>query len=242
MNEADANRRDDAETARDDVRATYDYIADHFAQTREYAWPEVEEFVSRGDSASVALDLGCGNGRHAELLAERADRVVAADVSRGLLENARERASDRGFDADLVQADAARLPLRDATVGLAVYVATLHHLPTRAARVGSLDELARVLAPEGRALVSAWSTAADRFDGDESETESASESRADETRETGFDTTVEWTLPGGETVDRFYHIYSPAEFESDVAESALEMVDFEVSSGNCYGVVRATKQ
>ncbi|WP_137287148.1 class I SAM-dependent methyltransferase [Halorussus salinisoli] len=239
MDEADPDRRSDD---RADVRATYDYIADHFAQTREYAWPEVEEFVSEQSHVPIALDLGCGNGRHAELLAAQADRVVAADVSRGLLETARERAADRGFDADLVQADAATLPLRDATVGVAVYVATLHHLPSRAARVGSLDELARVLAHEGRALVSAWSTAHDRFDREESEAQRASNSRAGETRETGFDTTVDWTLPGGETVERFYHIYSPAEFEADVAESALEMVEFEISSGNCYGVVRGTKQ
>ncbi|UPV99618.1 class I SAM-dependent methyltransferase [Halorussus gelatinilyticus] len=212
---------EDAETERREVRATYDYIADHFAQTREYAWPEVEEFVDDAPYAAVALDLGCGNGRHAELLADHADRVLAADASRGLLDTARERAAERGFDADLVQADAARLPVRDRTVELAVYVATLHHLPSRAARVGSLDELARVLVPEGRALVSAWSTAHEKFG-----------------RTEGFDTTVDWTLPGGETVERFYHIYSPAEFRDDVAESDLELVDFEVSSGNCYGVVR----
>ncbi|PSQ46395.1 SAM-dependent methyltransferase [Halobacteriales archaeon SW_6_65_15] len=227
----------DSSPERADVAATYDRIADHFAQTREYAWPEVEEFLdseaqraskTSGDEpradrdvVSVALDLGCGNGRHAELLAERADRVVAADASRGVLETARERATSRGFDADLLQADAARLPLRDETVGLAVYVATLHHLPSRDARVGSLDELARVLTPEGRALVSAWSTAHDRFDENE-----------------GFDTTVDWTLPDGETVPRFYHVYSPEEFEADVAASDLELVDFELSSGNCYAVVR----
>jgi ubiquinone/menaquinone biosynthesis C-methylase UbiE len=208
-----------------DVRATYDYIADHFAETREYAWPEVEEFIAERSTVPVALDLGCGNGRHAELLAEKADRVVAADASRGLLDTARGRAAERGFDPDLVQVDAARLPLEAATVGLAVYVATLHHLPSREARVESLNDLARVLTCEGTALVSAWSTAHDRFDGDE-----------------GFDTEVDWTLPGGETVERFYHIYSPEEFEADVAESKLEIVEFEISSGNCYGVVRGTKQ
>ena len=226
---------------RDDVRATYDYIADHFAETREYAWPEVEAFLAEQSHVSVALDLGCGNGRHAELLAERADRVVGVDVSRGLLDTARERAAERGFDPDLVQADAARLPIRDATVGLAVYVATLHHLPSREARVESLNDLARVLTAEGTALVSAWSTAHDRFD---REAKRASDSRAGDARERneGFDTTVDWTLPGGETVERFYHIYSPEEFEADVAESALEMVEFEISSGNCYGVVHGTKQ
>jgi len=113
------------------------------------------------------------------------------------------------------------LPVGGSVVDLAVYVATLHHLPTRDGRVASLDELARVLVPDGRALVSAWSTDHDRFDARE-----------------GLDTTVDWTLPGGETVERFYHIYDPGEFRADVGESELELVDFELSSGNCYGAVR----
>jgi ubiquinone/menaquinone biosynthesis C-methylase UbiE len=205
------------------VRDTYDRIAGHFAETREYPWPEVESFLAEDAPAGgIALDLGCGNGRHAELLAERCDRVLACDISRGLLENARERASERVFDADLLQTDASALPLRDGAVSVATYVATLHHLPARDARVASLNELARVLGPCGRALVSAWSTAHDRFEADE-----------------GFDTTVDWTLPGGETVPRFYHIYAPGEFDADLRESALAVRRSFVSSGNCYAVVEA---
>ena len=213
------------------VRDTYDRIATHFASTREYAWPEVESFVESATrtfespefdrTSTVALDLGCGNCRHAELLAPSVDRVLGLDVSRGLLETSRERATERGFDVDLLQADAGGLPLRSDVVDVAVYVATLHHLPTRSARLDSLDELARVLAPDATALVSVWSTAHDRFE----ETE-------------GFDTTVEWTLPGGEPVDRFYHIYDPDEFAADLETSALEVVRLELSSGNCYAVVR----
>ena len=201
------------------VRATYDRIADHFAKTRAYPWPEVESFLG-GRMGSVGLDVGCGNGRHTELLAERCERAVGLDVSLAMLGTARERATDRGFACDLAGADAATLPVASDCVDLAVYVATLPHLPTRERRVASLDELARVLAEDGRALVSAWSTEHDRFD-----------------RESGFDTTVDWTLPSGETVGRFYHIYDPGEFRADVAASNLELVEFEVSSGNCYGVV-----
>ncbi len=210
---------------RADVRETYDRIATHFASTREYAWPEVESFLERvpadlTGAGTTGLDVGCGNCRHAELLAARVDRTVGLDVSRGLLETGRARALERDFAVDLLQGDAAILPLAAGVVDVAVYVATVHHLPTRESRMTSLDELARVLAPGGRALVSAWSTAHDRFDAEE-----------------GFDTTVEWTLPGGETVDRFYHIYSPEEFEADLEESALDVREWELSSGNCYATV-----
>ncbi|SFS06210.1 Methyltransferase domain-containing protein [Halomicrobium zhouii] len=215
----------DDQATRRDVRDTYEEIADHFSKTREYAWPEVESFVESAGNVDLALDVGCGNGRHAELLATGAAEVLALDASRGLLLESRERLASLGDRVALVQGDAASLPLDDDSVGLAVYVATLHHLPRREDRRRSLDELARVLAPDGRALVSAWSTAHDRFD-----------ASADDA--VGFDTTIDWTRPGDEVVPRFYHIYAPDEFREDVAASGLALVDFEISSGNCYAVVR----
>ena len=204
-----------------DVHHTYDRIAGHFSKTREYAWPEVEAFLA-DRTASVAVDVGCGNGRHTELLADCADHAVGVDASVGLLREAGKRGGQRGYDAPLVAGDAARVPLRTGAADLAVYIATLHHLQSRGARVASLDELARVLAPDGAGLVSVWSTEHDTFD-----------------RERGFDTTVDWTLPDGETVPRFYHVYDPAEFRADLDDSALAVEDSFVSSGNCYAVVHA---
>ena len=236
------------------VKRTYDRIAEHFASTRAYPWPEVTAFlrpgaddaVSRldadatdalaggavpvvagatqdgGDRSGVGLDIGCGNGRHAESLSAVVGRVVGVDVSAELLATARQRAEERRTDPrpHLIQADASSLPVGSNTVDIAVYVATLHHLRPRSRRVASLSELSRVLAPGGRALVSAWATAHDRFDAD-----------------SGFDTTVPWTLPGGESVPRFYHIYDPAEFAADIRDSGLGVVATTVSSGNCYAVV-----
>ena len=250
----------DDEPTETPVKRTYDRIADHFASTRAYPWPEVIAFlrsdandavsrldvdaadalaggalpatrgsVGTGDpdpapAPDIGLDLGCGNGRHADPLSAVVDRVVGIDISAELLRTARTRVRERATDPrpHLVQADAASLPLRSGTVAVAVYVATLHHLRPRSRRVASLSELSRVLAPGGRALVSAWSTAHDRFDAD-----------------SGFDTTVPWTLPGGASVPRFYHIYDPAEFAAELQESGLDVAAVTVSSGNCYAVVEA---
>jgi ubiquinone/menaquinone biosynthesis C-methylase UbiE len=209
-----------------DVRETYDRIASHFAATREHPWPEVTAFLDRAADrdgpASLALDVGCGNGRHAEPLAAVADRVVGVDASRELLSVARERARERGYGEAFspVVGDAASVPLRDGVVDRAVYVAALHHLRPRATRVESLRELGRVLASGARGLVSAWSVDHDRFDAD-----------------AAFDTTVDWTLPGGERVPRFYHVYDAAEFAADLDAAGLSVVRRFVSSGNCYAVV-----
>lgn len=224
-----AEDRTDLNRSRSQMQAVYDEIASHFSKTRAYPWPEVEAFVGdvddRANAPVVGLDVGCGNGRHAALLAAVVDRVVALDVSRDLLAEARTKMVEDNWRAHLVQGDAASLPLETDCVDLAVYVATLHHLPERETRVESLAELRRVLTTSGRALVSAWSTAHDRFD-------------VDSGTQDGFDTTIDWTLPGGKTVPRFYHIYAPAEFEEDLRASGLTVEDVFVSSGNCYAVVR----
>lgn len=218
--------------SRREVRQTYDRIAEHFSQTRAHAWPDVERFIEtetdteteieteNRPTVSRALDLGCGNGRHAELLAPRAETVVCADLSRPVLETARNRTGDQAVE--LVQTDAADLPICSGSVDLAVYIAALHHLPTRALRLRSLEELARVLTPSGRALVSVWSTNHPTFEAT-----------------TSFDTTVDWTLPDGETVDRFYHIYDPTEFERDVTESSGDVQELFTSNGNCYAILGA---
>ncbi len=208
------------------VREVYDSIATHFSKTREYPWPEIESFVESVAPAARGLDIGCGNGRHMATLAEKVQRLVGVDTSRGLLLEARDRRSQENWHGELVQGDAGTLPCCPSTIDIAVYIATLHHLPTQEQRRGSLSELARVLDTDGVALVSAWSTTHDRF---------STSGDAD----TGFDTTVDWTLPGGETVPRFYHIYAPAEFDSDLEAAGLDIQDSYISSGNCYATVTA---
>jgi len=199
--------------SRRETKETYERIGTHFSKTRANPWPEVESFLE-GREGKIGLDIGCGNGRHTELLAERCERALGLDASRALLNEARERAA-----VELVAGDASRLALRSNTVDVAVYVATLHHLP-EGARAASLAELARVLAPDGQALVSVWSTTHSKFDA-----------------ETGFDTEIDWTLPGGEKVGRYYHIFAPDEFRALVEGSPLALHGFDVSSGNCYAVV-----
>lgn len=208
-----------ARVTRREVRETYERIAPHFARTRPEPWEEVQSFVA-GRTGETGLDVGTGNGRHAELLAHACGRVVGVDLSHTALAQAGRRAREGGFALDLVAGEATALPLRERTVDLAVYVATIHHLPSRALRVESLNELARVLRPSGRGIVSAWSVAHERFDAD-----------------VGFDTTVDWTLPDGEVVERFYHVYDGSEFARDVDESRLRRTSTFESHGNCYAVV-----
>jgi SAM-dependent methyltransferase len=72
-----------------------------------------------------ALDLGCGNGRHAMWLAERGWHVTAVDFSTEALRQARERAAAFGVDVDWVEADLAAYEPEQEAFDL-VLVAYLH--------------------------------------------------------------------------------------------------------------------
>lgn len=198
------------------IRSVYDRIGAHFSKTRRYPWTDVTDFLETIEG-SVGVDIGCGNGRHTESLATQVSRPIGIDLSRTLLEAATDRAAEAGFHASFLQGTATSLPLFNSTVDVGLYIAAIHHLRTRSARIESLDELARVLSSDGIALLSSWCTAHEKFD-----------------RATGFDTTIDWTLPDGETVARFYHIYDYEEFLADIEASDLECQESWISEGNCY--------
>lgn len=94
------------------------------------------------------LDLGCGHGMAAVVLARRGARVVAVDLSAGYLSEARRRAAANGVRIAFIQADGQRLPFAAASFDAIWGNAILHHLEPRAAAL----ELNRVLRPSGRAV------------------------------------------------------------------------------------------
>jgi SAM-dependent methyltransferase len=71
--------------------------------------PAIQRLADEGAFAGAVLDAGCGTGEHALLLASLGLGVVGVDVAETALSIAREKATDRGIDADFVLADALRL-------------------------------------------------------------------------------------------------------------------------------------
>jgi ArsR family transcriptional regulator len=96
-------------------------------------------------------DLGCGEGYLTIEASRWASRVIAVDRSRAVLERARGLAKRRGVrNVIWKRGELEKLPLRDASVDVALLSQALHHAadPARA-----LEEAVRVLVPGGRLLV-----------------------------------------------------------------------------------------
>jgi SAM-dependent methyltransferase len=100
-----------------------------------------------GTGPGRAIDVGCGEGRVSRLLTERRWHVTATDPVRPLLDAARTARSA----ADYHQAQAHDLPLPDAGFDLVLAYNMLMDVADPAAAV---SEMARVLSPDGRLVIS----------------------------------------------------------------------------------------
>ena len=99
------------------------------------------------------LDLGTGTGNAALLAAARHATVIGVDPAARLLEVARARAADAGLEAGFALGEGAAIPVGDGTIDVVVSVFGVIFAPDAAA---AAEELARVVTPHGRIVLSAW--------------------------------------------------------------------------------------
>lgn len=106
--------------------------------------------VRRGDRV---LDVACGTGNAAIRAAEAGGTVVGLDLTPELLETAERLATQAGVEVEWIEGDAEDLPFEDESFDVVVSVFGCMFAPRHevAAR-----ELARVLRPGGRMLITSW--------------------------------------------------------------------------------------
>jgi len=106
--------------------------------------------VQAGDDV---LDLACGTGNAALHAAALGARVIGVDGAPRLLEVARSRADAAGLEIDFRDGDLLALPV---DAGSADAVLSVFGVIFASDPPAALGEVARVLRPDGRALVTAW--------------------------------------------------------------------------------------
>ncbi len=130
------------------VAARFDELRTRFKSEVDDDDPRVRGILAslgRVDGLRI-LDLGCGKGRFARILADRGARVVGVDVSPGML------AAARLAGLDCVLGSARRLPFPASSFDAALAVEVFEHLGPMAVDE-AIAEVSRVLRPGGTFLL-----------------------------------------------------------------------------------------
>lgn len=137
----------------DKMRRYFDELAGKFG--RHYvpgrSWQGLAEVLLKLMPPCVIADLGAGEGTFAQLLAQRAERVIAVDNSGKMVEFGAELARTHGIsNLEYRLGDLEEVPIEDGAVDVAFLSQALHHAPHPDRAIA---EAKRILKPGGRIAV-----------------------------------------------------------------------------------------
>jgi SAM-dependent methyltransferase len=118
---AEWSRFDQSAASREDLRAIFDGYFHVFP--KEFLRPD-----------RVGVDIGCGSGRWARLVAPAVGKLICVDASAEALDVARRNLAALG-NVEFVLASVSALPLPEETVDFAFSLGVLHHIPDTAAGI-----------------------------------------------------------------------------------------------------------
>lgn len=145
-------KKDFAQYLLNKTKQDYNQAALEFSKRRKNVWPEMEFLFSNLKAKDWVLDLGCGNGRLFELLKDRGAHYIGLDSSEELVVIAKKKYPQANWRVG----NALEMPFDDNYFDRVYAVAFLHHIPSKAFRQQVLQEISRVLKPNGALILTVW--------------------------------------------------------------------------------------
>ena len=141
------------EKRRDKVRGYFDEMAGKFG--RDYvpgrSWKGLAETLLQLMPPMIVADLGAGEGTFSQLLAQRAERVIAVDNSAKMVEFGARLAKENGLaNLEYRLGDLESPPIEQGTIDLAFFSQSLHHALHPAQAVAAAH---RLLKSGGRIVI-----------------------------------------------------------------------------------------
>lgn len=111
---------------------------------------EVTVAQAEAGNGQVVLDIGCGRAIDAIALAKRGGKCLGLEPSRKMIDHAKKRVADSGMEVSLVQGIGECLPFKAGSLDKVICKGSLDHFPHPAK---AIEEMARVLKPQGEAII-----------------------------------------------------------------------------------------
>lgn len=128
---------------------------DRRKEEAEYGIRKGEQaFVEKFPERSCLLDIGCSSGRLCLALARLGYTVTGIDVAEKQIEQAQRIAEKENIDVTFLHYEPPTLPFPDASFVAAFMGNVYCYIPHRVARIAFLEEVARILYPNGQLFLS----------------------------------------------------------------------------------------
>jgi alkylated DNA repair protein alkB family protein 8 len=190
------------------VTNVYGKIAPYFNERRVFTWSWIANFINSIEHNSTILDIGCGNGRNMQ---NPKYNFIGLDLCHEFVD----MCNKRGMTC--MYGDMCNMPIESNSMDAIISIASFHHLSNKERRISALNEIKRVLKPDGKILLSVWSI------------EQPKKTRRTFTKY--GDTIVSWNQYGKD-YDRFYYIFRLDEIRNLFKETNIEIVDYQWDCGN----------
>lgn len=138
---------------RDKARAYFDALAGKFGKTYcpGRSWKALAETLLKLMPPMVIADLGAGEGTFSQLLAQRAEKVIAVDNSEKMVEFGSAVARENGYsNLEYRLGEIENPPIDSDSVDLAFFSQALHHAEHPAVAIAAAH---RILKPGGRIII-----------------------------------------------------------------------------------------
>lgn len=183
------------------VSETYDFISEHFSETRYSLWNYVKKYIekiikihnSNNKNKINFLDYGCGNGKYLSLFDKKDANCIGFDYCEKLLSIVKNKYHHvQTIRGDICEFNINLTNKFDSIISIAV----LHHLSNEYRRIEAIKNIIKYLKINGSALISVWST------------------NLDTSKYKKLETKNDWLIGWNNKYYRYYHLFEKNELEN----------------------------
>lgn len=205
------------------VKTTYNEIANDFSQTRRYSWPEFTLFEKHLSKPGLKiLDLGCGNGRLAHFIGEKAG-YLGVDISENLIKRAKILNPKHKFEVgDMLDLNNVKNEKYDVVISLAAF----HHIPSAKSRLQALQNMYSALKPGGVLILTVWNLWQPKYR--KHIAKAILRSILSMGNYHPLDTFIPW---GKKKLPRYYHCFTPREMAKLLRKSNFALLEKHITKG-----------
>ena len=213
-------------------KSFYDQIARDYHQRKAKPWRDFEKYFNHLKEAGYVfkgfvLDMGCGNGRHFELLSNSFNKLIGIDNSIELLKLSKDQLNrttaneKKQLFVEIILADMNFLPIRPKLIHFIFAIATFHHIKGKDLRKRLTLESCAILKTSGLLIFTVWRRWQKKFkkffvyDWIKRKANPYYKKQQKQLNLKDFgDKFVPWTVSReGKSYNRFYHFFSKREIK-----------------------------